>query len=200
MEYEDQFVLQPPSAATTASTTKTTGIILIHPIGVGIGRWFYTRFVSALVEQFRALSDTIASNQQRRLVVLVPDLIGSGSASKPLLLQQQQKQDSSTSPSRRSLPYPPLLNIIDWTEQLIHLMTETAKTNHDIDEWCLVANGGCSPIALQVAAQQCGVKDRGSPVTLVQHIVLSSVPRCPSFCPIQLIQKWSKIPIDNYAV
>ena len=36
------------TAAATASTrnTRTTGIVLIHPIGVGISRWYYQRLIS----------------------------------------------------------------------------------------------------------------------------------------------------------
>ena len=71
------------------------------------------------------------------------------------------------------LPRPwPLLNISDWSEQVLDLMMHTANSEV-IDEWVVVANGGCSPIALQVAAR--------TNLTTVSRIVLSSVPRLPFF-------------------
>jgi hypothetical protein len=50
-----------------------------------------------------------------------------------------------------------------------------------IDHWCVVANGGCSPIALQIAAtgpMRTSLFQR--PVT---NVILSSIPRLPFFLP-----------------
>jgi hypothetical protein len=48
----------------------------------------------------------------------------------------------------------------------------------DIDQWCIIANGGCSPIALQIAERSVGgLTLKGN----VSNIILSSVPRLPFF-------------------
>ncbi len=99
-------------------------------------------------------------------MILSPDLLGSGSACDPRI-------DGLAVPKHL-----PLLNISDWTEQVMDLMMQTESLQH-VDRWCVVANGGSSPIALQVAArsldQNCSLH---KPVT---NIIISSAPRLPFF-------------------
>ena len=142
---------------------RTVGMILIHPIGVGISKWFYHRLLTSLSEHYSA-----SSLKQNNLHILVPDLIASGSACNATVLAVGDKDEDI----QIELPRPwPLLNISDWSEQVLDLMTHTTN-NEVIDEWVIVANGGCSPIALQVAART---------NLTISRIVLSSVPRLPFF-------------------
>ncbi len=147
------------------SASRTTGIVLIHPIGVGIARWYYQRLVSSLVaKQMRA---------GERLVVVVPDLLGSGSA-------------CNVTAGTETVKKFPLFSISDWTDQVEALMSSVevaSETSYGgkIEQWCVVANGGCSPIALQLAERKKIVEKNdhiGVPVT---NLVLSSVPRLPFF-------------------
>ena len=48
----------------------------------------------------------------------------------------------------------------------------------DIDQWCIIANGGCSPIALQIAERSVGGPKLKRNVS---NVILSSVPRLPFF-------------------
>jgi len=146
-----------------SNSNSTVGIVLIHPIGVGIGRWFYRRLLDALSERHR---DGVNSSC-RRLVILSPDLLGSGSGCNPI-----------TSDDGLELKKLPLLNVSDWTGQLENLMAKTEEST-DIDRWCIVTNGGCSPIALQVA--QRSVEATASFRKNVTNVILSSVPRLPFF-------------------
>ena len=153
------------NGANGASTSKTTGIMLIHPIGVGIARWYYQRLVSSLIAK--------QVNAGEHLVVVVPDLLGSGSA-------------CNATAGTEIVNKFPLFNISDWTDQVEALMSSVeaaAKNSYggNIDEWCVVANGGCSPIALQLAERKKILEKNdhlGVPVT---NLVLSSVPRLPFF-------------------
>lgn len=153
----------------TAAPTKTTGVMLIHPIGVGISRWYYQRLVSSLVAK--------NTNSGERLVVVVPDLLGSGSAC---------NITTSTTEHKAAKKFP-LFNISDWTDQVEDLMSlvETAPPSDGvkIDQWCVVANGGCSPIALQLAQRKNNIQSAGSAseAAPVSKLVLSSVPRLPFF-------------------
>lgn len=155
--YEYEFDILPVSSTQSkynSSDTNRTGIVLIHPIGVGIGKWYYER----LIQSFANVTTTTPGQQ---LYLVSPDLLGSGSA-------------TNISQSRR----PPLFNISDWSHQLVDLMT-MVESELNIDQWCLVANGGCSPIALQVAQQSVeGAVPFERPVS---NVILSSVPRLPFF-------------------
>jgi hypothetical protein len=157
----DKLLLQ-PTLRTNSMSSSTIGIVLVHPIGVGIARWFYERLLNAF-----------SSNADRsdRLLIISPDLLGSGSACDPAISNSDQ-----------SIPkHLPLLNISDWTAQLIDLMVESeaSQAEHTIDRWCIVANGGCSPIALQVAEK---ASDPSCPLTKpVSSVIISSAPRLPFF-------------------
>jgi hypothetical protein len=146
--------------ANKLGSSSTIGVVLIHPIGVGIGRWFHQR-----------LTDAVSSRHDNErapchLVVVSPDLLGSGSACNPKSNDGQELQRL------------PLLNVSDWTDQIDDLMERTENLN-EIDRWCVVANGGCSPIALQVA--QRSVERTASFQKNVTNVILSSVPRLPFF-------------------
>jgi hypothetical protein len=144
----------------SGTSNSTIGVVLVHPIGVGIGKWFYQRLLTALSTRHDTESST------PRLVVVSPDLLGSGSAGNPTMSDGQELQKL------------PLLNISDWTDQIVDLMAKTEKSAN-VDRWCVVANGGCSPIALQVA--QRSVEGTVSFHKKVSNVILSSVPRLPFF-------------------
>ena len=161
------------------SITTTTGIMLIHPIGVGIGKWYYDRLFSSLLkEQHRIINNTLTTEDRQRVAILAPDLLGSATACYPTDIA------SSTALTKKL----PLLNITDWSGQILHLMSEyetkcaVEAMGNTIDNWCIVANGGCSPIALHVAASSIGIPSSSlrAPVT---HVILSSPPRLPFFLP-----------------
>ena len=162
--YSDEVnIYGPPGNSSISDVERTIGVVLIHPIGVGIGRWFYKRLINAM-----AVSEY--APEQSHLMVVCPDLLGSGSASNPAI-------PSAPELEKRPLP---LLNISDWTDQLVDLMAKTEQCSlNRIDEWCVVANGGCSPIALQVA--QRSVEGKAPFQQPVSQVVLSSLPRLPFF-------------------
>ena len=142
-----------------------TAVMLIHPIGVGIGRWYYDRLLQSLKEQY----DDINS----RVVFITPDLLGSATACGPIV-------DSDTVPSLDKLP---LLNITDWSDQVSHLMSEyetkSKEEGNQIVNWSIVANGGCAPIALKVAADR--TKNTTPFKASVTTVMISSPPRLPFF-------------------
>ena len=149
----------------STNQNTTTAVMLIHPIGVGIGRWYYDRLLQSLKVKY----DDINS----RVVFITPDLLGSSSACGPLV-------DSDTEPSTDKLP---LLNITDWSDQVSHLMSEyetkSIEEGHQIVNWSIVANGGCAPIALKVAADR--TKNNTPFKAAVTNVIISSPPRLPFF-------------------
>ncbi len=105
------------------------------------------------------------------MVFLVPDLLGSATASGP------------TNGIVGAIPELPLLNITDWSRQIAHLMAEyEAKSEAEgcpIGSWSIVTNGGCSPMALQVAASS---SSRTAPFkAAVMNVVISSPPQLTFF-------------------
>jgi hypothetical protein len=158
----DYDVIDLPVGNKAPAKTKTTGIMLIHPIGVGIARWYYQRLVSSLVSRQSRIAE--------RLVIVAPDLLGSGSAC---------NATSGTEVVRKF----PLFNISDWTDQLEALMSTVEKSSDGdkIDNWCVITNGGCSPIALQLAQRKMIAEGKNSLGAPVSNLILSSVPRLPFF-------------------
>jgi hypothetical protein len=149
-----------------AASENTTAVMLVHPIGVGIGKWYYDRLLKSLADEYTDLQ------QGRRMVFLSPDLLGSYTASSPI-----------SSDSGQELKRFPLLNITDWAEQLAQLMSEyemkSCKEGHEITNWAIVANGGCAPIALKVAQT---AKDKSAPFEKdLTNVMISSPPRLPFF-------------------
>ena len=173
-----------PNQQQSSSTTTTTGIVLIHPIGVGISKWFYQRLFAALNAHNYDDGNSSNAGRNTEFVVLAPDLIGSGTATN---ITATIEDDSSSTPSNDKKNQPqhlPLLNISDWTDQLMDLMAKTESDYPHLNNWCIVANGGCSPIALQVAAKSKEDNSSNNDMMLekpVTNIVLSSVPRLPFF-------------------
>ena len=144
-------------------SANTTAVMLVHPIGVGIGRWYYDRLMKSLAD---------ADLQQGRIVFLSPDLLGSYTASSPMSVD-----------SGKQLKKFPLLNITDWAEQLESLMREYEIESHNdgykINNWSIVANGGCAPIALKVAQS---AVDKSAPFEKdLTNVVISSPPRLSFF-------------------
>jgi len=195
-------VIEFPIATTANDPAKlrtTTGILLIHPIGVGIARWYYQRLVKSLVtKQSTSTTDGTRihdnGNQQikkHRVVLVVPDLLGSGSACNATISKTtiDEDQDQTVINERKDeiAKTFPLFNISDWTDQLESLML-SMESSSKIDQWCVVANGGCSPIALQLGERKQLVQssnkvaavtaEAGGPVS---NLILSSVPRLPFF-------------------
>uniref|UniRef100_A0A7S4IJV2 Uncharacterized protein n=1 Tax=Odontella aurita TaxID=265563 RepID=A0A7S4IJV2_9STRA len=174
----------------------TIGVMLIHPIGVGISRWYFHRLLLALESYFSDRSTSrsggSSSGQQYRYVFIAPDLVGSGTCSNPHPVYSR-KPDSESVVKEEELNELPLFNISDWSDQVLNLMGkyergEVCESDQhlgmrpSVQKWCIVANGGCSPIALQVAARRKEELRSGklanSPVT---NVVLSAPPRLPFF-------------------
>jgi hypothetical protein len=151
------------NASSTANTT-TAAVMLVHPIGVGIGKWYYDRLLNSLADAH--------ANVQGRMAFISPDLVGSYTASSPIRSDNGQE-----------LKRFPLLNITDWAEQLEHLMSEYEKKScnegYEISNWAIVANGGCAPIALKVA--QSAVEKSAPFEKDLTNVVISSPPRLPFF-------------------
>ena len=176
----NELVIPPASSpALDARNTKNRIILLIMPIGVGIGRWYYDR----LLEQFQSpeFQETGCQN-----TFLVPDLLGGGSAS----LISSDGSGTTTTTALKTLP---LLNVQDWSEQLIDLMSnyeEHLEGDASRVEWCLVSNGGCVPIALEIA------KRFAEYPNLVQgkltNLILSATPRIGSLLKPQDTEKVQK--------
>ena len=145
------------NSKTTSPAANTTGVVLIHPIGVGIGKWFYNRLIQYLHARH-------GQKSSRSYIVVVPDLVGSGSACNPIW-------------NGKEMSKLPMLNVSDWSDQMVHLMAEVQTTKPEIQSWCLVANGGCAPIALQVAKRSA----ENSAAVNVSQVIVSSAPRLPFF-------------------
>jgi hypothetical protein len=146
-------------------TTTTTGIMLIHPIGVGIGKWYYDRLLTSLRD--RVCGDVGG----HRYIFLVPDLLGSATASGP------------TDDIGGTIPELPLLNVTDWSRQIAHLMADHEAMSEaggfPVGSWAIVANGGCSPMALQAAASSSsGTAPFKAALT---NVVISSPPKLSFF-------------------
>jgi hypothetical protein len=140
------------------------GVVLIHPIGVGIGKWFYARLLNALNEQCRG--------EAQQCLVIVPDLLGCASACEPVIVMMRSSDDNDM-----IMKHTPLLNITDWSSQVANLMGEI-ETQTTTQDWSVVGNGGCAPIALQVAAMS--VEQYKAPFQKnVTNVVISSPPRLP---------------------
>lgn len=143
-----------------SSTSKNvTAVMLVHPIGVGIGRWYHDRLLKSLADDF--------AEHESRVIFLSPDLLGSYTACSPVEVA-----------NGRVLQKFPLLNITDWSDQLQHLMSEY-ENKCEISTWSIVANGGCAPIALKVAQSAI---DKSAPFKkALTNVVISSPPRLPFF-------------------
>ena len=115
-------------APPTSTPTPTHAVMLIHPIGVGIGRWYYDRLLESLGDNASGPNANVAD----RTVFLSPDLLGSGSASAPIAADGTDMLEL------------PLLTVSDWSDQLQDLMADyeirSERKGHPIDQWTVVAN------------------------------------------------------------
>ncbi len=142
-----------------STSNNVTAVMLVHPIGVGIGRWYHDRLLKSLADDF--------AEHRSRVIFLSPDLLGSYTACSPVEVT-----------NGRVLQKFPLLNITDWSDQLQHLMSEYEDKN-EISNWSIVSNGGCAPIALKVAQS---AVDKSAPFKkALTNVVISSPPRLPFF-------------------
>ena len=157
---------------------KTFGMILIHPIGIGIGKWYYHRLLSSLFHNYYYNQNhtTGTSTMDFNLHVISPDLVGSGTSR--INPHPSNTTLTTTAATKNDIP-PPLWNISDWTFQINHLITTLQQQQQSIDSWIIVANGGCSPIALQVLQQSLLQNNN----ITISHLLLSSIPRLSFFLP-----------------
>lgn len=148
--------------------SETKFILLLHPIGVGISKWYYDDLLTQLCEK----SDMMA----RKYIFLVPDLLGCGSACNPIKLVGSEEE---------KIKKLPLLYPSDWAEQMIDFMSQyetTYKESHPRDHtsWAVTANGGCVSIALKIAerlVQQSHTTSKGrNPPSPLSNLILSAVP------------------------
>jgi hypothetical protein len=222
-EYE-QLLLGDGWNAVTNATAATTGILLIHPIGVGIGKWYYHRLLQALSSKQHDVYEDETENgsrpmsRRRPVLVVVPDLLGSSSACPPTISTSCNSNDDDDNNNNNKMVQNkawtrplPLLNISDWANQTVQLMQQIQNDLPTLQNWCLVANGGCAPIALQVAQQAILLAEQqqqpSSPsstttntaacttsILNVTNIVLSSVPRRALFLessdPVKVIKSY----------
>jgi hypothetical protein len=133
-------------------TDRMRAVLLIHPIGVGIGRWYYDR----LLDQFAQ-----REKWEQRTLIVAPDLLACGTASRP----------------KNFTGKIPLLTVQDWSEQLVQVMQQVEQRNGVWIDWCIVSNGGCVPLAFETGALY--VESGGSTGNLT-NIVLSAAPRLPN--------------------
>ena len=147
-------------------------VLLIPPIGVGIGRWYYDRLL-------KSLATGVSSQDCQELYFLAPDLLASGSAAQPSIIG-----------SNKNVERLPLFQVRDWSSQLISLMqsydSSISKNSGLPIEWCIVSNGGCSPIALDIAHQSLKYNDKfdkfgKNSVPRVTSVILSAPPRLSFF-------------------
>jgi len=113
-------------------------VLLIQPIGVGIGCWYYDRLLDELARRY---GGTILHKPTlHRFVFVVPDLIGCGTASNPSLVTDEESSDV------KKLP---LLSVDDWSDQLMGLVSECESEQMRLGDeltgdvsWCILSNGG----------------------------------------------------------
>lgn len=134
------------------STDRMRAVLLIHPIGVGIGRWYYDRLFVRLAQK---------QKWEQRTLVVAPDLLACGTASQPTNFTGKL----------------PLLTVQDWSQQLVQLMHQVEKQNAIEIDWCIVSNGGCVPLAVETGAIYV---ENGSTTGNLTNIVLSAAPRLPN--------------------
>ena len=132
------------------STSSHRVIMLIHPIGVGIGRWYYDRLLAELKHRENLFT--------QRTTVIALDLLACASASEPVIDMKQQLVSDKL----------PLFTVKDWSNQVIQLMEQYEASTTDTVKWVLLSNGGCVPIALDAAAQV---------PSKVSQVILSAPPR-----------------------
>jgi hypothetical protein len=170
---------------------NTNIILLIHPIGVGIGRWYYNRLLNEISTSFQILNTTSIETTQQ-LIVLAPDLLGCGSACNPRLVTINNDNDDINEDSM-TMKKLPLLTVNDWADQLIDFMIEyeegfkekiKSNQNHNIN-WTIVSNGGCVPISLEIAKRFIQAREKDDrtiigKISQINNLILSATPSAQS--------------------
>ena len=176
-EYEYNKLVVP---STDVHNKRTRCILLIQPIGVGIGRWYYDRL-------FREFQSFRFEESDGRTIFISPDLLGCGSACQAELISDDRIEP---------LQQLPLINVKDWSAQIIDLMQKIEDdykdegTNNNDIEWCVISNGGCVPIALEIAKKY--VDDPNLVKGLLSNLILSATPRINSLLKPQDVEKVQK--------
>lgn len=167
VEYSCNQLMVIPPKDIKRKTKKIKATVLIQPIGVGIGRWYYDDLLKELSKY------EFSGTKFDGYAFLAPDLLGCDTAS------NVRGKDG------RFLRRLPLFTVNDWCHQIISLMQTfekrfPAQSSVSID-WSIVANGGCVPIALEVAKQYLQSKDRSTMFHgHLKNLVLSATPRTES--------------------
>lgn len=143
----------------------TIAVLLIPPIGVGIGRWYFDRLLTQLAQAHLKQIDSY------QFIAL--DLLASGSASNPIITRDDKTNQTI------STVHLPLFTLDDWSNQLVHFMSQYQQSHKNIQEWCIVANGGCAPLALEVVSQ-CNRSNLNPHNVTIRHVVLSAPPSIQS--------------------
>lgn len=185
------------STSFTTATTSTI-VLLIHPIGVGISRWYYDRLLQELPNSHNKifLENENSDHEMHNLIFLAPDLLGCGTACNPQLVDDSNDKEEVVVQS--IINKLPLFKVNDWADQLLDLMTQyefklkqkddnNTSNNHEIN-WCVVSNGGCVPIALEI-----GAKSKSSSTTItspITNLILSATPSANSLFN---EQNWNKV-------
>lgn len=158
----NELVIPSPTESSSTRKNRNKIVVLIHPIGVGIGRWYYDRLLKEIQEMKMTSLDENRTYEHFdcNMTFLVPDLLACGSASNPELYNDKRVGNSTF-----KLNQIPLLETHDWSNQILDLMIKQESIIMDDDnddddddgptiEWYIVSNGGCIPIALDVAHRQ----------------------------------------------
>ena len=173
------------------SSTNTTVTLLIQPIGVGIGRWYYDRLLNELSQR----KNDLFEKGSQRYIFLAPDLLACGSASDPQLVH-----DSTSTIQYDEIKKLPLFVVDDWADQMIDFMRSFEKNvtvGQDCKEtinWCIVSNGGCVPIALEIGKRYVE-STRQNKVMIdgnISKLILSATPRVESLLGPQDMDKVKK--------
>ena len=145
-----------------AGGKKHRCVLLIQPIGVGIGRWYYER----LLNEF----ESRGASFQESFSIIVPDLLGSGTASRPYISKQDEDDFQIINTTM------PLLTVQDWSNQLCSLMKSfEEELQYNEVEWMVVANGGCVPISLELGKRS--VTQSSRQILNISKLCLTAPPR-----------------------
>lgn len=179
----NQLIITSPTESTMEKRTKI--IVLVHPIGVGIGRWYYDRLLNE-IQNIMTSRHEERTQYDEDLMFLVPDLLACGSASNPKLYNDEIRGNFTS-----DMKQIPLLQTQDWSNQILDLMTKQESTVDGPIDYYIVSNGGCIPIALDIANRQL-LHDKNKSSThphydtstrlrgRVTHLILSAPPQISS--------------------
>lgn len=192
-EYNELSLLSSPLGSNEQDVSANI-ILLIHPIGVGIGKWYYNRLLNVISTSYQNLEAATNKETPQQLIVLAPDLLGCGSACNPKLVTINSDHDETNEESITMTKFP-LLTVNDWADQLIDVMIKyeqgfkeknKSNQNHNINlSWSIVSNGGCVPIALEIAKRFIQAQDKKDlknfgQISQINNLILSATPSAQS--------------------